>query len=822
MLARPARFAAPLAALLAAGLLAAPAFAQTAAPGLTPAPTSAAAALAWPRSYTVGDQMLQVYQPLIEQWDGDRISGRAAIAVGAKDGTPTYGVARFTARVAIDKPSKLAQIGQIEIVKVDVPTAPDQDAKLQSALQSRLPPQGLTVALDHLQTSYAAAKELNTQLDVPVNNTPPSIVFAYQPTFLVAISGPPVLKPVEGAPGYQRVLNTRALLLVDPAGAFHLQATGYWYQAGALTGPWVAVTSVPHAVLDAAQAASTAEAPDPMLPADGKKPAQAPAPLVATVATELVVTAGTPQMQPVEGTQLLAMSNADHAVLLDPSTNLYYVLVSGRWFKAPGFAGPWSFVPGDQLPPSFAKISPTDPKSSVLVSVPGTPQAKEARIAATIPQTATVSRSTDLDVDYDGGAAKFAPIAGTALAYAQNTRLPVIRLDEQRYYALFQGVWFVSATPAGPWVMADVVPQVIYTIPASSPLHYVTYVRIYAVTPDLITVGYTPGYFGVVLAPGGTVVYGTGYNCVGYVGTYWYGCPATYGYGAAFGWADGFAFGFAAGWGWGAASPYWGPYWGPGPWHGPWTSVNVNQTNIYGRWGGSATVTHAWGYNAWTGTEWAGRSVDGRTAGGTDFQGRAGAAFNPYTGNYAAGREASRYNPATGATGAARSGVVGNVDSGNFAAGRQSAGYNPTTGTGHASETGITDNNGKVSVDSRGVAGNASTGNAVAWNNGKVYTDHDGTIHQYGDTGWQRQTGNGWQQDTDRSTMSSLDSQRQFQQWGQQRVDSFGDRGGFDGGFGGGGFDGDRFGGGGGFGGGGFRGGGFGGGGFGGGGGFRR
>ncbi|MFK8250321.1 carbohydrate-binding family V/XII [Ancylobacter terrae] len=819
--ARPAVFFP--AALLAASLLQpAAALAQqpAAAPGQAApqaAPGQAAlGALAWPRTFDAAGQHVEMYQPLIESWNGDQLSGRAAIAVGPAKGNPTYGIAHFTARVAVDKPAKLAQLSLIEITKVDVPTAPSLDSQLQSLIQSRVPPEGMTVALDHLVTSYAASKEEVQALAVPVDNAPPKIVFAYIPTLLVPIAGQPVLQPVPNVQGFQRVINTRALLLQDSAGLFHLQVAGSWYEANALNGNWVVTTSVPHALLDAATAATAAEAPDPMLPSDGKKPAQPPAVVVSTVPTEIVVVNGQPQMQPVVGTSLLSMSNADHAVLMDPDSNSYYVLISGRWFKGPGFAGPWAFVPGNQLPPAFAKISPTDPAASALVSVPGTPQAREARIAASIPQTATVSRSTQLDIQYDGGQPKFVPIQGTSLAYAENTRYPVIRLDAERYYAVLQGVWFVASTPAGPWVVADVVPAEIYKIPPSSPLHYVTYVRIYASTADAVTVGYTPGYFGVVLDPTGTVVYGTGYNCTGYVGSYWFGCPATYGYNAAFSWATGFAFGFASGYAWGAPAPYWGPYWGPGPWHGPWYGVNVNQTNIYGRWGGYATVGHAWGYNPYTGNEWGGSRWAGTTANGTDFAGRQAGAFNAYTGNYAAGRDNARFNPYTGAQGASRAGIEGNAYTGNFAAGRQSAGFNPTTGTGHASETGITDNNGKVSVDSRGVAGNARTGNAVAWNNGNVYTDHDGTIHQYdaGSNNWQHQNAaGGWDRDMDNSQVSRLNDQRQFQSMGQDRVDDFGARGGFDRGFGGGdgGFGGDRFGGGG-FGGDRFGGGGFGGG----------
>ena len=58
--------------------------------------------------------------------------------------------------------------------------------------------------------------------------------------------------------------------------------------------------------------------------------------------------------------------------------------------------------------------------------------------------------------------------------------------------------------------MATAVPTEIYRIPASSPIHYVTYVHVYGFTPQVVYVGYTPGYMGTVVTPYGTVVYGTG------------------------------------------------------------------------------------------------------------------------------------------------------------------------------------------------------------------------------------------------------------------------------------------------------------------------
>ena len=82
--------------------------------------------------------------------------------------------------------------------------------------------------------------------------------------------------------------------------------------------------------------------------------------------------------------------------------------------------------------------------------------------------------------------------------------------------------------------MAATVPAVIYSIPPSSPLHYVTYVRIYSSTSSTVLVGYTPGYYGTVMTTDGTVVYGTGYVYPVYVGTVWYPPPPTYGWGVVY------------------------------------------------------------------------------------------------------------------------------------------------------------------------------------------------------------------------------------------------------------------------------------------------
>jgi hypothetical protein len=746
---------------------------------------SVAGDLSWPRGFQTGNQQLEVYQPQIESWQGDRIAGRAAIAVGPKDGAPTYGVAHFTARASVDKTAGIVTLNNMAIDKVDVPTAPAQAQRLQALLQQQIPATGMTTALDHLQTSYAVSQQVAKDQNIMVRNDPPRIVFSAQPTVVAPVDGTPALATVQGSPGFQRVINTRALILQDQAGAMYVNAAGFWYQARTLEGPWLVLTVPPATLLEAAKAASAATPPDPLLPPDGKPPPSAPALLVATQPVELVLTTGQPEIAPVDGTSLLTMTNADHAVFIVAATNEYYVLVSGRWFKGKDMNGPWIYAPGSTLPADFARISVHDPKANVLVSVPGTPQAKEAAIAVTVPQTATVSRTKAvLDVTY-AGPPRFEPIAGTKLSYAVNTPTPVIEVARDRLYAVAEGVWFVAANPNGPWRVADTVPEAIYGIPPSSPLHYVTYVRVYSSTPEDVVVGYTLGYMGVVIDQAGAVVYGTGYYYPPYLGGgYWYGYPATYGYGAGFalGAAEGFAFGFAAGDVWGAASPYWGPYWGYRGGYVNWQHVNVNHINVYGRWG-EGSITHVSGWSSWSGGQWSGSHVAGfNPYSGTRFQGSRGGEFNWRTGGYVAGREGSFSNASTGSFGAARGGVAGNVRTGNYDAGRESAGYNANTDTAHASKTTVSGNTmtGQRDVDSKGIAVNKDAGGGVAWNNGNIYADHDGNVYQHSDQGWQKRTSDGWQRSNDRRATDDLDRERTARATADQRFDDQARRGAFD------------------------------------------
>ncbi|HYB43215.1 MAG TPA: hypothetical protein VEL75_15655, partial [Candidatus Methylomirabilis sp.] len=515
---------------------------------------------------------------------------RAAVAIEPPGGLPqSFGVIWITARTDVDKERGSVSLEDVKIPKVNFPAAtPQKNADFLRVAQTHVPVGVSTLPLDQFEASLAITDAAKKSKAVAVNNDPPRIIVSTDPALLVRIDGTPVLRQLPGS-ALMRVINTRALILLDPStGRYYLHVLNGWAEAPAAEGPWTAAGNPPASLEQARQAAGPAvDLLDDARP--GHEAGGLPVIYVSARPAELFETDGQPEWSPIQGTNLLYAKNTSAHVFLELKTQYTYVLVSGRWFRARSTAGPWEYVPGAQLPPDFARIPESDPASAVLASVPNTPQAREALIANTIPQTATVNRSeARFTATYDGQP-RFVPVAATPLLYAVNSPTPVIRVDARTYYALYNGVWFVSTAPLGPWVVAAVVPGVIYTIPVSSPLHYVTYVRVYGYTPAVVYVGYTPGYFGTVATPDGVVVYGTGIAYTPWVGTVWYPPPPTYGAGAAFAWgaATGFVVGAvttAAVWGCCATST-------------STVNVNVNRTtttvngsNVYGSWS-KTTVT---------------------------------------------------------------------------------------------------------------------------------------------------------------------------------------------------------------------------------------
>lgn len=562
----------------------------------------------WPKLITSGTARISFYPPQVESWEGTLLKFRAALSVkvpadrataaapAGGDPSPEYreafGAAWFSARTLTDREHRVVTIQAMRLEKVSFPTLFDDGASYEQTLADSLPNFPHTFSLDRLETALAMSQVRLKTRKTAVRNDPPRIFYCKEPTALVLVDGPPALRPV-GETGWLRVVNTRSTLLHDPREKrFFLHLPGTWLAAGEIEGPWEAVTG-PTGTLDALLAkvrdelaaasrslkgADSTSAPAGAETAGGSaSPAEAPSPgsprtetvvtrvRVSTVPAELVQTDGDVRFRAIAGTGLQEVSNSPNALFFDPPGARYYLLLSGRWFAAPALDGPWTFVPGSDLPEDFLRIPENDPKGYVLASIPSTPQSREALIAGSIPQTAVVKRKeARTDVNYDGDP-RFVAIDGTSLQYAVNADIPVVRVDAGNFYAVRSGVWFRASAPDGPWEAADSVPPAVYEIPPSSPVHPVTYVNVYNVTPEEIWVGYLPGYLGSYVCPDETVVYGTGWLYAPWVGARWYARPWTWGY------AVELTSGSHGGWTWTCAvveAPGWGPWWWGWDYHG--------------------------------------------------------------------------------------------------------------------------------------------------------------------------------------------------------------------------------------------------------------
>ena len=260
-----------------------------------------------------------------------------------------------------------------------------------------------------------------------------------------------------------------------------------------------------------------------------------------------------------------------------------YYLVSGRWFSSPGFTGPWTFA-SLTLPEDFQKIPLEHPRSRVLAAVPGTQQAAEAVLLAQVPQTARINKKEIKapDVAYQGDP-KFEPVPPTQVSYATNTDKDIVKFGDL-YYMCFQGVWFMSKKPTGPWEVCTNDPQGDLRDPgqlAGAQRHLRHRARRRRATTGRRS-RWWRGYTGLMIA-WGCAVWGTGYYHPPY-------------------------------WGWGGYYPYYYPRYpsyGYGAWYNPWTGAYGRSAVAYGPYGGAGVPSR---YNPRTGTYSRGAAAWGPTA----------------------------------------------------------------------------------------------------------------------------------------------------------------------------------------------------------------
>jgi SH3 domain-containing protein len=488
----------------------------------------------WPRAFDVGKGRILLFQPQFTEWiDFNMIEALVAAEYARTPGAnPVYGVIGLKGTTAYNDDANEIVITDIAVTQLNFSSLEREELATLGLETGKLLPTGpVTVPETRITASLAEQKRMSDVIGLKAD--PPPIFVSTTPAILMQTDGGPVYAPVKGKAGLSFLVNTNwDLFRIEEGGALYLRDDTHWLTAAELQGPWKPVATLPALLSELPQDggwddARAASRPEPY----GKE--EPPKVVVTATPSELILFRGAPSLQDVPGTTLQWAANSESDVFFHKTGGQWYVLFSGRWFRAATLAGPWTFATPD-LPEDFRNIPENTPYYAVRASVPGTSESAEARLKASIPTTARVQVGAITPTPSYAGEAQFEPVPGTGLASAVNTNDTVL-LADGRYYLLQDGVWFVADTPNGPWQLARSVPDEIYRIPPSSPLHNVTYVHVYHTEPEAVWYGYTMGYLGGYLG-WGSYVYGTGwlyapywYRWSGYAYPIYYPRPYTWG-----------------------------------------------------------------------------------------------------------------------------------------------------------------------------------------------------------------------------------------------------------------------------------------------------
>ncbi len=677
----------------------------------------------WPRVFKQGSKQLTVYQPQVDYWRGyTNLHFRCAIAVKGVSKQEKFGVAEVDALTVADQAARVVAIVPLnrELRFANVPEK--ELVKLRQAVEE-LNPSGhaTTISLDRI-IAYLDPGSQPVQPPVAVSLDPPKIFASSAPAILVMFMGEPQFKPVEtGRTDLLFALNTNWDVLYDSASRqyYLLEGEGWLTAPDVFKGPWAPAVALPPALYSLPATENWAEARK-RLP--GQPAKVAPTVFVTTEPAEMILTQGPPSYIPVPGTRLLRVNNTDSVLFLHTGDGKLYYLVAGRWFRGSTLNGPWSAA-STNLPLDFAQIPDSDPAAFVKASVPGTREAQDAVLLASIPATTTVDIATVTENVTYSGPPQFVAIPSTTVQYAVNTPNQVF-LVNGGYYWCYGGAWLVGASANGPWTYCSTVPAAIYTIPPSNPNYNVTYVTVQSATPTTVVYSQTSGYSGQYVAATGVLMFGMGMLVGAAIANdyhdhyYYYPPPCHYSYGCGAVYHHGYGGYYAS------AHVSYGPYGGAGRTasYNPATGTYARSSYAYGPYGSAARGA---AYNPYTGTAAVGRTVN--TPYGSASQ---GAAYNARTGTRAAGgsvstaygsaSRAAAYNPRTGQS---------------AVAGSRSSAY------GSASAVRTSSGSGAASWDTAN-----SQGKVAKTRSGDVYAGNGDTVYKKDSNGnWSQNSGSGWE-----------------------------------------------------------------------------
>ena len=170
----------------------------------------------WPMHITAADGTdVTIFQPQLEDFSGDTLSGRAAVAVVPRSQQePTYGAVWLQSRVETDRVSRTVRIVDVNVTKVLLPTPNGASTTaLADAVKQAILAKPIVLSLDHLLESVEAMRKAQSGA-ANLQTTPPAIVFRDHPAVLVQYDGDPAMQQVSGT-NIDRVINTPFFVVLD-------------------------------------------------------------------------------------------------------------------------------------------------------------------------------------------------------------------------------------------------------------------------------------------------------------------------------------------------------------------------------------------------------------------------------------------------------------------------------------------------------------------------------------------------------------------------------------------------------------------------------